>query len=540
MYSPPLYTVLKFPFSFIVNNNYNIKLTDEDFIKFQVAQGDNMMFRLIRKISDDNDKFQRFVIFVDATGGQSKQTAMKKLLEHGFKVNKRKYVLSERSASMVRQNMLSFVESHIEPALNKHISMDLDFSGAPVTISKLLAYRGLCLSTCHCIEDWIPKMIVVNDYKATIPNQTIKYVYDKKINFKDKNTGEDREWIQKDIATKTTDISINAFDGCGICHPAVMREFERRIGTDDRINSLIFRAPYIKGCIHEMDYETFFKEHGVQKIKDIWGVEHDVSPGSEPMVIMTVSMYKGYSYFKNTGIYSDWEEYWRLFKKYKHCIGVTKWNFTLEQEPLVTRANYQILQDLDLPFEEFMHIADYSIEWYENVVEKNILYTYCFLGLMYDGEEPEVMNNYMAAIVRNPEMLEEPSIREYLNNLLDKYRNEFKCGKLWVDGTFKFLMPDMIALMEHIGGLQVNGCLESDEFYCFDRRGVMSGERLVERNPHICRSEHAVLKAVDNELTQKYCSHLVNCAMINIKSITPQRLNGADHDSLFCRTYEKF
>jgi len=56
----------------------------------------------------------------------------------------------------------------------------------------------------------------------------------------------------------------------------------------------------------------------------------------------------------------------------------------------------------------------------------------------------------------------------------------------------------------------------------------MMGERLIERNPHICKSEHTILRGVDNELTQKYCGHLVNVGMVNCKSITPQRLNGAD------------
>lgn len=533
MYSPPLYSVLKLPISYIVNNNYNIKLTQEDAMKFQVLQGDNMLFRLVRMISNDYDKYQKFVVFVDSTGCQNKPDVLKRILEKGFSIGKFKYVLSERSASMVRQNMLSFVESHIEPELNRRISMDLDFADKKVTISKLLAYRGLCLSSCHCLEDWIPKIVVVDDYKRTIPDQTIKYVYDKKISFIDRNTGSEREWVQKDIATKETDIDINAFDGCGICHPSIMREFEQRIGTKEKINSIILRAPYIKGCIHEMDYESFYKERGVTAIKDIWGHEYDVTESGDPLIIITVSMYKGYSYFNKTGTYSDWDTYWKIFKKYNHCIGVAKWNFTIEQEPLKTRINYQILQDLDLPFDEFKKLADESIEWYENIINGNPVYTYCFLGLMApesDDDLPEPMNNYMAAIIRNPEMLKEPSIKDYLHSLLEKYRNEFKCGKLWANATFKFLVPDMIALMEYIGGLPVVGCLEANEFYSFDRRGVMIGERLIERNPHICRSEHTILCGVDNDITKKYCSHLVNCAMVNIKSITPQRLNGADYD----------
>ena len=282
-----------------------------------------MMFRQVRLISIDNDKFQQFVIFVDATGGQNKPKAIKRLIERGFKLNGKTYLFSERSASMVRQSMFSFVESHIEPELRKRISMELDFSKTSTVLSKYYAYRGLMLSSCHCLEDWIPKFVVVDDFYRMIPNQNIRYVYDETVKFTDKN-GKDREWKQKAIGTKTQDVEINCFDGAGICHPDIMREFEKRIGTSERMNTLILRAPYIKGCIHEIDYETFFFERGVSTIKDVWGHVYDVRPGSEPLIIITVSMYKGLKYFKQNGTFSDWERYWTLFKKYNHCLGVAK------------------------------------------------------------------------------------------------------------------------------------------------------------------------------------------------------------------------
>lgn len=149
-------------------------------------------------------------------------------------------------------------------------------------------------------------------------------------------------------------------------------------------------------------------------------------------------------------------------------------------------------------------------------------------------------NDYVAAILKNPEMIKEDSVKKYLMNLLSKYRDEMKCGKLWMKATFKFAAPDLIMLMEHIGGLEPVGCLESDEFYSHDKNGPVLGERLIERNPHICKSEHAILTGVQNELTNTYCSHLDNVCMVNSKSILAQKLNGADFDilmSLHMETY---
>lgn len=347
MFAPPLYIVRKFPLSFIISNDFNIQLDEDEEKRFQVKQQDNMLFRQIRLMTYETDKYNRFVVFVNCVGGQNKKPAMKRLIQHGFKIGKQEFVLSERSASMVRQGILSFVDKRLAKELDKRITMGIEID--KTVLQKLYAYRGLMYSSCHCIEGLLPNIVIVPDCFLTIKNQHINYVYDKKIQFKDKNTGKDREWEQKDIAETTKDIEINAFDGCGIAHPKIMEEIRRRIGSDEPITSFIARAPYLKGMIHQFDYESFFAERGVRFITDIWGVQHDVSPGSEPKMFCLESMYKGLKYFKKTGTIADWEEYWYQFKKYNHCIGVAKWNFSAELEPMYTRGNYQILQDLDLP-----------------------------------------------------------------------------------------------------------------------------------------------------------------------------------------------
>lgn len=219
-----------------------------------------------------------------------------------------------------------------------------------------------------------------------------------------------------------------------------------------------------------MDYEAFYAERGVSQIQDVWGVWHDFS---EPMIILTESMYKGIKYFKTYGDERDWELYWEKFHKYHHCLGIAKWNFTADEEPAYTRGNYQILQDLDLPYEKFRSLANDSVDWAEKIIHGDPLFTYCFLGLYADNHKAK--NDYIAAILKNPEMIKEQSVKRYLINLLAKYRDEMKCGKLWLKATFKLSAPDLIMLMEHIGGLEPVGCLESDEFYAHSKDGPYLG-----------------------------------------------------------------
>lgn len=525
MFSPKLYTVKKFPLSYIVSNHYNLCITNEETDKFCVKQQDNMLFRQIRLVTGDDLEFQKYITFVNCKGGKSLEKEITKLAANGFKDmtdSAQEFDLSERSASMTRTGILSFLDHSIADEINRRITMDIQVS--KTVLSKLYAYRGLMLSSCHCLEQWYPKIVIVPDCYKVIPNQRIKYAYDKETQFVDKE-GNTRNWVQKDIAETCRDVEINVFDGCGIHHPSISKQVKELIGSSTPFTTILWRAPYIKGVTNEMDYEAFFLERGITQITDIWGQSHDLK---EPMILMTESMYKGKTYFEQTGTYTDWKEYWRRFKKYEHCIGVTKWNDIPEEEDIYTRSNYQILQDLDMPYESFAPLAKDSIDWIQKIIDGDPLYTYCFLGLFAD--KPAAVSPYAKAILKNPEMLKEYGVRNYLISLTEKYKNDMKAGKLWLKSSFKFLVPDPIMLMEHIGGLPTDGCLLETEFYSFRESGPYQGEHLIERNPHICKSEHVILKGVTSPLLEKYCSHLANTCIINGKSITPQRLNGADFD----------
>lgn len=520
MFAPKLYTVYKIPLRDIMAADFDICLPVADLARYKIRQQDSAMLRQIRLITGEDKQFNPYIIFVDID--KKDEDAIRRIVMGGFVLNGAQFIMSERSASMTRTGILSFVDADIEPELNRRITMDIEFE--KIVISKYAGYRGLALSACHNLEGFRPKIIIVPDYYRIIPKQKIKYAYDDTTEFIDKE-GRDRTWTQKNICEGVQDIEINAFDGCGVIHPALCREIEERLGSKTSITSFIARAPYFKGCLFSCDYEAFYAQRGITQIQDIWGVWHDFS---EPMILALESMYKGFKYFKKYGDERDWQHYWDMFEKYDHCIGIAKWNFTADEEPVYTRGNYQILQDLDLPYEEFRNIANYSVDWVEKIIQGDLLYTYCFLGMT--AESQDAKNDYVAAILKNPEMIKEPSVKKYLLNLLSKYRDDMKCGKLWIKATFKFVAPDLIMLMEHIAGLEPVGCLEADEFYSHDKNGVILGERLIERNPHICRSEHTVLRGVQNELTNTFLSHLDNVCMINSKSITPQRLNGCDFD----------
>lgn len=479
-----------------------------------------MLFRQIIKLKNKKDKFINEIIFVDCNGSKSKKEEIKSMVINGFCVNGIRFVISERSASMTRNAILGFIEEDISEEIDKIISMDLKVDNT--VLSKWCAYRGLMFSSCHCLEGWHPKTIVVPDYEKVIGNQKLRWLSEESRKYIDKDTGEEKEWKTHGIEEGYKDIEINVFDGHGFIHPNLVRQVKDIIGMEELPTTMMLRAPFIKGLVSQMDYTSYYKEHGIEFIEDIWGKWHSVE---DEMIILTKSMYKGFSYFKEKGTYQDWDNYWSKFNKYNHCWGVAKWNFSEEQEPVYTRGNYQILQDLDLDFDTFKQLARKSIEWIDNIVNKDERYTYCFLGLT--GYEPKPLNSYAKALMKNPEMIKEECVRDFIKRQIKKYIDKMKCGKIYLRSCYKFLIPDLIMMLQWIGGNEnPEGSLSESEFWC---KGY-SGEHVIERNPHICKSEHLVLNATTNEEIEKYCGHLVNTCMLNGKSPSPQRMNGADYD----------
>ena len=528
MKSPQLYAVLNFKVDEIFLNDGYIYLSDEEINEHKKLQQDNLLFRQIRLVTGDNDKFNKYIIFVECnkvkqSNSTEKADKLREILKNGFIINGVKYVICESSSSMTRNAILSFIDYKIKFKIDEIIKMGNYVDDT--VISKYRAYRGLMLSSCFIMENYTPKIIVTKEFDHVIKDVKIRYLADEWCEFTNER-GEVVKYKKKVIKDDVRDISENVFDGCGIMHPVVAERISKMFGFGEKFNSCIIRAPYIKGCVHKVDYTKFFMDRGIEWISDIWGVEHSIY---EPMIIIDESMYKGYKYFKYYDDYRDWDYYWEMFDKYHHCMGIAKYNFSSDEEKYYTRGNYQILQDLQLDYSEFKHLSDVTMDFFENVMDGKIEYMLAFLGLV--GGTNKAVSCYTRAVERDYRMLEEEGVRNNIKHLIKGYVDDAKAGKIWLKGCFKFAAPDLIAFMEHVGGLEVKGCLGAQQIWTKGRIGYQIGKQyLITRNPHITSSEHDVVVAASNEEIEKYIGHLENVCMIDMYSPHMNRLNGCDFD----------
>jgi hypothetical protein len=65
-------------------------------------------------------------------------------------------------------------------------------------------------------------------------------------------------------------------------------------------------------------------------------------------------------------------------------------------------------------------------------------------------------------------MIKDPAVQTYIRGLFEGFTKDIKLGGLWIKGSYKFLIPDLEAFMQHAGKLDVIGCLQASEMYAKD------------------------------------------------------------------------
>lgn len=526
MKSPKLVTVLKIPLDYIIENNYNLSLTRKEIELYEVEQQNNQLFDFVNRLTKNKSKFIDGIVFIDCKNYSSKVKKLEKILNDGFYINGNKYVLSEKSASMSRQSVTSMVLESIYDELERIIMNGVEVK--ETVLAKFLAYRGLTLSSSFSLgENFNPYVIVVDDYECVIPSQNVRCLVDEEKQYIDKNTGELKTYKEKKVVDKIIDATIMPMDGWGVHSKKVTQKIKEIIEMKENPTTVMWRNAYFKGLTSEIDFVDYCENVGIYEIEDVYGKRHSIY---DIDIIATKSMFKGYNYYVKFGkTYKDWEYYLENCKKNGYTWRIAKWTYSFEDEPRATRFNYQHLQCLDLDFDNFIKLADYSKQWIERILNGDKIYLYAFLGLMGDNLKPS--NSYMKALLKNYEMTKDPMIKKYLNKILKKNIDQMKIGKIYmVDSAFKTAIPDVILFLEYITKQKPKGVLEADEFYAVDINGIMQGEYFVGRNPKISRRENCKLKGSNYDILNKYASHLSNTVMINAKSTTMARLQGADSD----------
>lgn len=430
------------------------------------------------------------------------------IIKNGFYYGNEKYIVLTASAGQIRTKKTVFIKESKWKEHHNTITCGLSIEEinekGGVNINKYLAYLALANSATDVWEGFdITKSIVVNDFETLVDGE-VDFVDEKNYT----------------VTRQKMKVPIPHMDGCGIMLPINNR--------NKKDYACMVRLPWVKGLLVPFDYVSFIKQKRIEMsdstigiIKDVKGVEHDIIK-EDIRYIFTASQWKMHKY------YSSWDEYIKKFIEY----GCEACRCNVE-EMLIPNAkiNYQMLQTLtDMTHEELKDIAAKTVDDINKLGSDRET----MLKILGATKENQNKNYLQQALMIYPELLCDTYSREVLKQVKKSLVKDALAGKLFIDGKYTFLIPDLYAFCEwlFLGIETPDGLLKDGEVYC---NMYKDGEKLdVLRSPHLYR-EHPVRKnVIDDEKAKWFITKGVYTSSHDIISKMLQFDNDGDK-GLVCR-----
>ena len=513
--------------------------------EYIIKQGDSPLFDQIEQLRGFHTQHISELILVVAKKNPKQEKDLKYILNNGFLYNGVHYTRFGKSASQGKAGITAFVCDEIFDKLYMITQMDIEIDEC--VISKYEAQRCLPFSSCTLIHDYMPNIVIIDEYEKTLEHQFIKYVVENEKTYID-NDGNIKTYKSREIEEGFKDLKLSPFDGCGCHEQEFMENVSAQLGLDYNVIGTQVRLPFIKGYSLYVPFRRILKEWGYTTITDIYGVVHDIDNID---CIWNISMFKGHKIFKNKYGSDAWNEYMNTVRKYNFKLGISKYSHHVKNLNKYTRMNFQYLQCLDLwnvkyinnfenkDFENYnilddnnagkiIKLAKYTTDLYEKIISGNKFYTYKFMGIN-DTENYEAESKYLEAALVNDVMLKDPAVKQFIYRKLKKAIDEAKVGKIYCSGFYHTGVGDMIGYLQFAVGEEPIGCLKERELYSGNFK---VGDVVSFRSPLVDPSEVNKIKIVNNDIINKWFGYFKDqdVVMFNMYDISAPQQGGADFD----------
>ena len=542
------YTLVKIPIKEIIKQEYDVKLTQDQEIdnEYLIKQGDSPLFDQIEMLRGEfSDRINEIILIV-AKKNPIQEPHLRYILDNGFYYNGAHYKRFGKSASQGKDGITAFVCDDIFDELYLITQMDIEIDEC--VISKYEAQRCLVFSSCTLIQDYMPNIVIVDEYEKTLQNQLIKYVVEREREFTDKETVKTKKYKSREIEEGYKDLKLIPFDGCGCHEKEFMENTSAQLGLDYNAIGAQVRLPFVKGYSVYVPFRDILKEWGYEYITDIYGYKHHIDTVD---CIWNISMFKGHKIFKEKYGNNAWTEYMNTIRKYNFKLGISKYSHHIKNINRYTRMNFQYLQCLNLwnpkyiDYYENQNIGDYDVldekndgkiislakyttSLFEKIIKGNKFYTYKFMGIA-DTENYEPESKYLEAALVNDVMLKDPAVKQFVYRKLKKSIDEAKVGKIYCSGFYHTGIGDMIGYLQYAVGEEPVGCLKERELYSAN---FNSGDIISFRSPLVDPSEVNKIRIVRNDILNKWFKHFKDqdVVMFNMYDISAPQQGGADFD----------
>ena len=430
-----------------------------------------------------------------------------KACKDGFYINGIHYERLLGTNGGVKNSTIVFVSSRIAPELKRRLENGRDLS-KPLVPAKFESYKALSCSGSTPVS--LPHGICVVPDCVTHFKSNVIYINDET---SDEPIMEYRE---------NESVELIDSDGYGLMLPSLAERWSQELGLDYVMSGANTRFSWEKGMVFCFDFLEFAdKVAGTRLIKDAWGNEVDLS---NIELILTTSQLKLWDSYKSFDDYLD------NCLKNGYTFGIPKvCPKELENERYL---NYQFIQSFQLTDEQIEELIQPTIQEIKDILGLDYKKSILFLKGMFLNENNlwKVENDFAKALMVDPEMINDPFVRNRIYQMIRKRIKDAKVGVIKVSGNYSIISGDPYSLCQSIFGMEVTGLLKAGELY--NKYWIDKGADYVScfRAPMTCHNNICKLKVANTEDMQHWYRYMTTCTILNSWDTTTHATNGADKD----------
>lgn len=422
----------------------------------------------------------------------------------GFKINGIKYVRLLGTSGGVKNSTVVFVSERLAPQLRERIDNGRN-KDIPLVPAKFEAYRALTCSGSTPVS--MPHGILVVPDCETHFKEDVLYITDE-------NDGEPEMSLIRDY-----DYTLTESDGYGLMLPSLAERWSEELKLGYVASAMNTRMSWEKGMVFTFDFVDFAeKMAGSYIVKDVWGTEVDIR---NVELILTTSMLK------------LWSSYDSL-DHYLSCCAENKYTFAIPKvspKRLENRRalNYQFIQPFGLNDEQIDELIQPTIDEIRNVIAGDYRKALVFLaGSRLDERSVMEQNDYVKAIMVEPQMFDDPYVKRKIRGMISKRINDSKIGVIDVHGNYSILCGDPFALCQSIFGLQVTGLLKAGEIYNKYWSDTEAEYVACFRAPMSCANNIRKMRIARGDDVAYWYRFITTCTLTNAWDASTAAWNGAD------------
>ena len=429
-----------------------------------------------------------------------------KIYADGFRINGILYRRLLGTTGGVKKSTIVFVNAALLPELKRRIDNGRN-PHMPFTPAKLEAYLSLVCSSSTPVS-WPEGILVVKDCVTRFQADVIELDDD----------GREQPLMKY---VKDKEIELVDSDGYGLAMPQLMRRWGREIGKDYLLPGCVIRNAFCKGCVFPVDFQQFAREHHVTSVPDAWGI---MRPLDGVELVLTTSMLKLWD------SYDSMEDYVKNSRENHYTFAITK--ASEERLENMHTANYQFLQSYDFADEQIDDLVAPTVAEIKDVLHddyrKAILYA---KGTnLAENSMPYMDASPVTALMIEPDMINDPCVRKYLQNMV-KYRiDDAKIGILNIPGNYSFASGDPYSLCQSMCGLPVTGLLKAGQIY--SKHWIDKGVDKIAcfRAPMTSHNNIRLLDVVHTDEMDSFYRYMTTPTVFNSWDTCADALNGLDKD----------